>query len=196
MNFLNLIKLLGGFIIFTFIAPLAHATKCGQVVYNKHGMLRKYEVLPLDLSEAIKKHGVSSTSSATTETSTASVDPGVTTGASDSQTQSVSTKGDCIWGGFFGAVDREDFEKYVEQNMPEIKNQIALGQGGHIEILAAFGDSRQPKALGQTLQKNMKYFVDFTDNESKAFVQRFQDLILKDSQLSIQCKSASFARNN
>lgn len=177
------------------VAPLAHATKCGQVVYNKHGMLRKYEVLPLNLTEAVKKHGVSSTSGATTEGSTASTDPGVSTGASDSQTQSTSTKGDCKWGGLFGFNDQQDFKNYVQQNMNEIKNQISAAQGGHIEVLAAFSSCKQAATLGRALQKNMDLFVDLSTKDSAVFVERIQNMISKDVSLSNQCQSTSVARN-
>lgn len=174
-------------------APFAYATKCGQLIYNKHGMFRKYDYLPLNLSEAFKKHGFSSTSGATTESSTASTDPGVSTGVSDSQTQSLSTKGDCKWGGFFSAADRQDFEKYVEQNMHEIKNQISLGQGGHIETIAAFSECNQPKVLGQALQKNMERFVELGDQDSKIFIERIQDTISSDQGVSNQCRAFPLA---
>lgn len=181
--------------LFLFLAPLAHATKCGEVIYNKHGKLRKYNALPLDLSEAWKKYGSSSTANATTETSTASVDPGVSTGVSDSNTQSVSTQGDCKWGGFFGSADRRDFQNYVEQNMNEIKNQMAVGQGGHLEILATFAGCSQAKAFGHGLQKNMNRFVDLSDDESHAFVERIQEVISADTQLSNQCGARPLANN-
>jgi hypothetical protein len=177
------------------MASMAQATKCGQVVYNKHGMLRKYEVLPLDISEGLKKHGVSSTSPGTTETTTASVDPGVTTGTSDSQTQSTSTKGDCKWGGFFGAAERQDLEHYVEQNLNQIKNQMAVGQGGHIEMLASYSNCNQAKIFGQALQKNMNKFIDFNEKDSKAFVDQIQELISTDDNLSLQCQSVPLAKN-
>lgn len=181
------------FVMFIFLTPFANATKCGEVVYNKHGKLRKYNVLPLDLSEAWKKYGSSSTSNATTETSTASVDPGVSTGASDSQTQSLSTKGDCKWGGFFGNADRRDFQNYVEQNMNEIKNQIALGEGGHLEILAAFSGCSQAKVLGRSLQKNMRQFVDLGEQQASDFVDRVRTIIVSNPQLSEQCSSLALA---
>lgn len=192
---MNLFKTTICFVSLTLLASFAHATKCGEVIYNKHGKLRKYEVIPLDISEGIKKHGVSSTSGATTETSTASVDPGVSTGVSDSQTQSVSTKGDCKWGGFFGSADRRDFEGYVEQNMNEIKNQMSVGQGGHIEMLAAFAGCSQTDALGHKLQQNMKSFVDLNNQDSKIFVERVQNMISTDSQLANQCQSGVLASN-
>jgi hypothetical protein len=177
----------------TLLSPLAQATKCGQVVYNKHGMLRKYEVLPLDLSESWKKHGISSTSGATTESSTASSDPGVSTGGSDSQTQSTFTKGDCKWWGIFSQLSNRDYQNYVEQNFNEINSQIAVGQGGHIEMLSLIVDCAPTANLGQSLQKNMSQFVDLTENDSQVFLERVRGVINTNSQLSKLCQARSVA---
>lgn len=176
------------------LAPFAQATKCGEVIYNKHGMWRKYNYLPLDLSELIKKHGsISWTSPATTETSTASTDPGVSTGVSDSQTQSVSTRGECKWGGFFGVTDREDFEKYVEQNMNEIKTQMSMGQGGHLEVIAGFMGCSQAAVIGPVMQKNMNQFVDFNSQDAKMFVDRLGKVLSTETSLANQCQASPVA---
>ncbi len=191
---MNLKKLAISFTLITLLTPFARATKCGQVVYNKHGMWKKYKYLPLDLSELTKAHGsISWTSPATTETSTASVDPGVTTGASDSQMQSTSTKGDCKWGGFFGAAESEDFEKYVEQNINEIKTQMAVGHGGHLEVISGFLGCSQNVFIGPTMQKNMSQFVDFQSQDAKHFIEKMHEVVSSEETLSHQCPAVPIA---
>ena len=142
------------------LAQISMATPCGDLIYKKNGKFRKYEYMNNNGMENTKKHGSSTTAQVSTEGSTASTDPGVSTGLTQSHTQSTSTRGECIWGGFF--VSHTEYQDYLAQNMHEIKNEMAKGQGGHLEILASaftcgeFGK----KGLSTVLQKNFNKFVD------------------------------------
>lgn len=163
--------------IIIFFAQFAAATQCGDLIYNKNGKFRKYEYVNNTGIENTKKHGSSTTVQVTTEGSTASVDPGVSTGVSQSHSQSTSTRGECKWGGFF--VSHNDYKEYLAQNMHEIKNQMAKGQGGHLEILAsAFTcDESGKKALSKVLQKNFGEFVDYEPANAAEFAASLKHVV-------------------
>ena len=165
-----------GFVLLASQAALA--TACGNMIYG-NGKFRKYEYLNNTASENTKKHGSSTTSAATTEGSTASSDPGVTTGVSQSYQQSTSSKGECRLSNLFAST--EDYNDYLAQNMHEIKNEMSLGQGGHLEILAAaFHCSAAGKAaLSQVLQKNFERFVTYEPPQSKEFAASLKTVIEK-----------------
>lgn len=155
----------------------ALANPCGELIYNKHGKLRKYQILPLDIFENTKKNGISTTSGATTESSTAASDPGVSTGASVSWKQSTSTNGPCKWGGLFAT--QEHYFDYIAQNLDLIKKEMALGQGGHLEILASahncqgIGMASFPK----TMQKELVQFIDYTPEQARQFESTLNSVI-------------------
>lgn len=165
---------------------MASATACGDFIY-KHGTFKKYEYMNNTGIENTKKHGYSSTSAATTESSTASVDPGVSTGVTQSHSQSTSTQGECKWGGFFAS--KEEYKDYLAQNMFEIKQEMSLGQGGHLEILAsAFGCAKQDKEnLSLVLQKNFESFVDYEPNQSNEFANSIKMVVEKNP--SLNCRA-------
>lgn len=165
------------------VVQVASATACGDFIYNKNGKFRKYEYMNNTGMENTKKHGYSSTSAATTEGSTASTDPGVSTGVSQSHLQSTSTRGECKWGGLFAS--KEEYSDYLAQNMYEIKNEMSLGQGGHLEILAAAFTctKNDKKALSHILQKNFEIFVEYEPNQSKEFADSLKLVIEKNPSL-------------
>lgn len=150
------------------ISQVASATACGDFIY-KHGKFRKYEYMNNTASENTKKHGSSTTSAATTEGSTASSDPGVSTGVSESHQQSSSSKGECKLTNLFAS--KEEFKEYLAQNTYEIKHEISLGKGGHLEIIAAAFSCTEPgkEALSKILQKNFENFVDYEPAQSQEF---------------------------
>ncbi|MCX6118764.1 MAG: hypothetical protein NT027_14580 [Proteobacteria bacterium] len=135
----------------------ADAYRCAQMVY-KGGWFRKYEVKGNTWGANTKKHGVASSSAgSTTETSTASVDPGVSLNRLLSSAQYSSSWGECA------AIDMEitqEFRgRYIKQNIAEIKKQIVIGEGYHIEIgslrnkAESFYDAKDENGFDATLQK-------------------------------------------
>lgn len=163
------------------------ATPCGELVYNKHGKFRKYEYVPNTATENTKKHGYSTTSGVSTEGSTASSDPGVSTGVTQSNQQSTSTKGECKWGGLFAS--RDEYKEYLAQNISEIKNEMALASGGHLEILASAFDCNQEgrQKLPKLLQKNFSRFVSLEAPQSTEFAASIKQVV--DFDLSQSCTS-------
>ena len=175
-------------LLLTIVASSAHATKCGEYIYNKQGLLRKYEYLPLDISESTKKHGsMSSSWGASTESSTASSDPGVTTGQWNSSSQAVSSYGDCKlpmpW------ASRVEFQRYIAQNLNEIKREMALGKGGHLEMLATgFGCHGAGKDVFQkAAQRNLDKFVDFTADQAGGFAASLDEMVTQDASIASLC---------
>lgn len=156
----------------------AHATPCGEFIYG-HGMLKKYEYAPLNLTEGTKKHGSSSSSGYSTDGTTAAVDPGVTTGTFASTKQSSLTEGACKWMGMKLSSKRE-YEQYIAQNMDEIKNEMAAGKGGHLQILAsAHSCSEQGREVfPKVIRKNFERFVDLTSSQASAFGDQLTDVVI------------------
>lgn len=172
-----------------FVNGVAHADlyKCAQMVY-KDGMLKKYEYKGNTWGANTKKHGVfSSTTGSTTETTTASVDPGVSTKQLLSTTQFSSSWGECA------AIDYEITQEfrsnYIKQNIAEIKKQISVGDGYHLASLAFLSGCKQVDRTGwiDTLQKNFEPLYD-ANNETQ-FDHQLQMMIHSDTTLASQCKS-------
>ncbi len=158
--------------VFSF-SGVAYASKCGEFVYNKKGMLRKYQYLNLHLTENTKKHGSSSSSfGITTESSTASIDPGVYTGQVTGAAQSTSSRGESKMDptammDLFGS--REEYKDYIAQNLDEVKKEVAQGDGGHLHTLAA-AHRCDALAFGKTAQKSMERIVDLDVSSTEAFL--------------------------
>ena len=159
------------------ISSAAYASPCGELIYNKHGKLRKYEILNLTIFENTKKNGTSTTTGGTTETTTASSDPGVSTGGSVSWGQSLSTRGACKWGGLFSSQDR--YFDYIAQNMEIIKKEMALGQGGHLEVLASVHHcgADEKSAFPKTMQNQLGRFIHYNPNQSQQFEATLQSVV-------------------
>lgn len=156
---------------------VSYANACGEFIYNKKGKLGKYNYLPNTVSENTAKHGSSTSSGVSTESTTAVSDVGVSTGASQGWQQSSSTKGECKWMGLFAS--RDEYKDYLAQNMQEIKQEISKGEGGHLEILAsAFEcDSAGRKLMPSSLQRNLERFVDLDSKNSDQFVKALNETI-------------------
>lgn len=165
-------------------AQMAAANPCGDMIYNKNGKFRKYEYMNNTGLENTKKHGSSTTFQHSTEGSTASVDPGVSTGVSSSSMQTTSTNGECKWMGYYA--NYSEYKDYLAQNMHEIKNEMAKGQGGHLEVLAsAFtcGENGK-KSLSGVLQKNFSKFVDLEPTQSTEFANSLKQVVEENPNLN------------
>lgn len=161
--------------------------KCAQMVY-KDGMFKKYEYKGNTWGANTKKHGVfSSTTGSTTETTTASLDPGVSTKQLLSTAQFSSSWGECA------AIDYEITQEfrsnYIKQNIVEIKKQISVGDGYHLASLAFLSGCTQidQAAWILRLQQNFEPFYD-ASNETQ-FDRQLQDVIHSDTALASQCKT-------
>ncbi len=146
--------------VFAFFSIAIYSTQvfsspCGEVLYNKHGMLGTYRYANLNITEGSKKFGYTSWSSGvSTENTTAVTDPGVTTGASTYTKQVLSTVGECKW---FGLVYiQEKRKEFIAQNIEVLKNELAFGQGEFSKILLSSYacDSNATESLAKSIQQN------------------------------------------
>lgn len=83
----------------------------------------------------------------------------------------------------------ENFRKeYIDQNMIEIKKQIALGEGHHVDSLAFLSgcvNIDRQNWVGN-LKSNMPELYDA--QSSDAFVGQLKGIIESDSELNAHCK--------
>jgi len=175
------------------ILAISHAQKCTQWVYS-HGWFRKYKYLHLtstDISKQNNSTGVSTDQS--TEGTTASTDTGVSTGGTSSSTQSWSSWGICAgYKVLFWVSLLEKREKYVEQNIAQIKKQMALGEGGHLAALAYFSlcDESSVDSFSQAMQNNYSKFALIQDN-GRLFTQTVDLVISNNNKLKKSCQTVN-----
>ena len=117
------------------ISSLCFAGKCGKSIFDK-GVLRKYEYAPNTLWQNVSKFGSSTTTGFVKENLTATIDTGVTTGTATSTAQHFSSWGPCSALGAFWSLSYQ--EQYIEQNKRELLQEMAKGQGGHIDTIGNF----------------------------------------------------------
>jgi hypothetical protein len=179
-------KILVGFIIALMGTEMALANKCGEFIYNKKGWLRKYEHMNLTLTENTQKHGTSTTSGISTESSTASSDLGVWGGHMSSYAQVTSSKGPCSLGGIFSYNARE---KYINQNIAEVKKEFARGEGKHLETIVYFSQCSQSSVsrFANVIKENITQFSKLKKDDAKTFSTKIDELIKNDEQLSKSC---------
>lgn len=173
--------------VFSILSTAAHADmyKCAQMVY-KDGWFRKYETLGNTWGANTKKHGVvSSLAGSSVEKTTSSVDPGVTTGNNVSTTQYSSSWGECSMLDYH--ITRQMRDDYIDQNMGEIKRQIALGEGYHVDSLAYISGCKgiERANWSQTLQKGTGQFYDIQNGP--AFSRQIDTLINGSQDLKSNC---------
>lgn len=183
----NIVSLFFFLILFS-VAQKAQADRgaCVKYIYS-HGWWRKYKYMHLTSTEMSKKNGSSTvTTQRSTEDTTASSDPGVSTGYSSSQTQSTSSWGPCAWSIFFTML--ESREKYIAQNFVPVKKQMALGGGGHLAALAYFSlcEEHSQEHFSQALQRNFEKFSSLPQDE-KMIAQKIDEVILSDHYLKQNC---------
>lgn len=164
-----------------------YATPCGEVIYNKKGMLGKYRYANLSIFEGSKKYGSSSwTSGASTEHTTAIFDPGVWTGYSTSLKQSLSTEGACKWAGI--AAITQHRTEFIAQNIDQIKIDLASGKGDFSEVLMSsyFCDEGTEVELQKKIKQNFVE-MNLSNSEAKEIHSKINSLIKSDTELHRVC---------
>lgn len=180
-------RLLAAFAFFLVGASQAHANyyRCHENIY-KDGWFRKYEVSGKTWGANIKKHGIiSSTWSSTIEKTTASSDPGVTTGNVMSSVQFSSSWGDCS--ALEMLITKQIRQEYIDQNMTEIKKQVAMGEGHHLDSLAFISGCTGLSAgsWSKALQANTETLYDI--QSAPDFAQYLNLVVMADPQLQNSC---------
>jgi hypothetical protein len=168
----------------------AHAyndKKCFQF-YTKNG-LRKYDYFGDFSSEASKKMGSSkATSQASTQGTTRGIDPMVTTGEFSSTTQFVSSNGECSAIGL--NEEQKKRESYIARNLDEIKQDVARGQGEHLDalyVLSGCGGSLESEFY-RTLQSQFER-LEGVDNERAWFSVEMDSILGGHPGLSTGCRN-------
>lgn len=147
--------------------------KCSALL-NK-GWYKTYEYAGIDqpLTKATKKHGMSKATSVTsTEGSTASLDPGYTTNVSTSQTQGISSYGDCSLIGRLEIKERRDL--YFAQNREEALKEVALGGGEHLRVIGTYSlcDNDKMDEFQKMLQSKMKELLKVKNGNFREVIDR------------------------
>jgi|GEM_PF-1692088 len=170
---------------FTAFNAYAGYYDCAKKIYEG-GWFRKYEYKGETWGANTKKsNAISSTTHVATENTTSSLDPGVFTGHFVSMSQYTSSWGACA------AVDIEISQmfrqEYIEQNLHEIKKQIASGEGYHLDSLAVLSGCQgyvSPE-WNQTLQSHIEMLYDA--NDGKSFSQVLDQVIEQNPTLATLC---------
>ena len=172
--------------LFAFNAHGYDDKKCFKF-YTKNGM-RKYDYFGDFSTEASKKYGSSkATSQSTTQSTTMGVDPMVYTGQSTSTVQYLSSWGECRLIGLNN--EQLQRESYIARNLEEIKQEVALGNGEHLQalfVLSGCQDSLNTD-FNRVLQKNFDR-LDRVDNENSWFSIEMDDILSRDQVLAGGCR--------
>lgn len=163
---------------------------CDTLLNN--GWYKKYEYQGIDqpATKATKKHGSSiGTTKATTERSTATLDPKYWANTITSYGGYTTSTGPCA------ALASQDIvinrELYFAQNKEEVLKEIAIGNGEHLKVLAVFSLCDQD-AYSRFAEKLQQQFEKFKGNDDKSMYGPIIDgAVSKDSELSRQCYSYS-----
>lgn len=128
------------------------------------------------------------TSRISTEGTTALSDPVYYTNVSRSQTQSLSSWGDCS---LFALQERkEQREQYVRQNFDQIKKDIANGDGLHMETLSWFSlcDDQAQGSFNETLQAKFERLGSSSESD---FSKTMDQIITDNKSLTGKCINLS-----
>ncbi len=181
------------FILLLLAAPASFAwdsSKCSKMLND--GLYKKYEWGGVGdsninaMTKETKKSGsFSGTSNITTEGTTAVSDPKYSTNVSTSQSQTSSSYGDCS---LFGLKERrEQRDLYLAQNFDQIKRDIAVGRGPHLESLSWFSlcEDGIKTQFNDTLQKNFSAL--YTEGDEKKVALKIDSVVAEDARLRTGC---------
>lgn len=181
------------FILLFLAAPAAFAwdsAKCSKMLND--GLYKKYEWAGVGdyninaMTKETKKSGsFSGYSHISTEGTTAVSDPKYSSNVSTSQSQSSSSYGDCS---MFGLEKRrEQRELYLVQNFDQIKRDIAVGRGSHLDSLSWFSlcDDQSKTKFNKVLQENFAQLYSGADEKSIAL--NIDAILAGDASLKKSC---------
>jgi hypothetical protein len=173
------------------LTPNAYA--CLEQV-NKRGVLRKYHVKyqsPMSTRTSSSQENFSKASSASsTQTSTRSIDPGITTGELQSLTEFSSSKGVCAK---YLSENKSWLQRqiFVVENYPELRNDVARGGGEYLDTFQHL--SRCHMVNRHVFSNALKSHYDalYRSDDPVEFSLRVDSLIRGDSALASGCGEIS-----
>ena len=166
-----------------------NASNCAS--YLNDGLYKKYKYMGHDgaLGKlSTEKKGLTtkeSSTDASSEGTTASVDPKYTTRTALSHSQYTSSWGKCS--GLALNNIKEQREKYFVQNQEEILKEISMGRGEHLLVLAdmTLCEPRVRAQFSAQLQSHMENFMNFKGPVSPVMDQ----IVIEDKTLAEACYS-------
>lgn len=162
---------------------------CAKKVYEG-GWLRRYEYKGETWGANTRKSGaISSTTHVSVENITSSLDPGVMTGRLVSMSQYSSSWGACAATGI--EISQMFRQEYIEQNLHEIKKQVASGSGYHLDSLAVLSNCQGNVSTewNQSLQSHIEMLYDA--NDGKSFSEVLDQVIENNPTLATLCHPAT-----
>ena len=170
---------------FTGSSAFANIYTCAKMVYSA-GWLKKYDTLGETWGANTKKMGIlSSVAHSSIEKTTSSVDPGVTTKTFVSTVQYTSSWGECSILDY--QITMQMRKDYIEQNADEIKTQIAMGDGIHVDSLAFVSGCHDlnETAWKKSLKERAVKFYESKD--ATDFVNSLDEMIKSDKNFAGHC---------
>lgn len=159
------------------------SARCSSFVYG-NGWFRKYPGLGMgeagmnNMTRTTSKGStIKGTSDYSSQFSTASTDPGVSSKATQSFTQSASSWGACKLIGSAQEL-RELRELYYAQNKDDFLKELAQGNGGHLEVMAFFGrcNMEAQSEFNSTMQGHYGELIQKVQND-KEFMDKFDSYL-------------------
>lgn len=163
----------------------------GCAGYLNEGLYKKYKYMGHDgaLGKiSTEKKGMTtkeSSTDASSEGTTASVDPVYTTHTALSGSQYISSWGNCSGMALNNIKEQRDL--YFVQNQEEILKEISLGRGEHLLVLAdmTLCEAGARPQFSQQLQSHMAKFLNMKGSVSSVMDQ----IVIEDKTLSQACYS-------
>lgn len=155
--------------------------ECMKQMYSK-GLFKEYKYLP----KGFGTFKESESSGWTTDGTTASTDPVISSKVWVGQTQSYSSWGKCA---FIGMTLHKARENYIAQNKDEILREIAIGKGEHLKALAFFSacSKESLSSFSGSLQKEIDQFVELDSKDHVKFSSQIDQVINSQENLRKSC---------
>lgn len=166
---------------------------CLQQINNR-GLLRTYHLkydYPFCTRTSSTNENFSKASSASsTEQSTASVDPGITTGNWESQTEYTSSKGKC---GLFWSQNSSWWKRqvFVAENYPELRRDVARGDGEYLDALQHLSLCQGVSQRAFSSALKAAYRELYQSDDLQTFSQQVDAVIRSHPSLATGCRQLS-----
>ncbi len=166
------------------------SAKCSKMLND--GLFKKYEWggvgdynLNAITKETKKSGSLTASGYTTTEGTTAVSDPKYSSNVSTSETQLTSSWGECS---LFALKERKQQRSlYIAQNYDQIKKDVALGRGEHLEALSWFSlcENQSGAEFNLTLQKNFENL--FVNKDKADLAQGIDESLTAEAHLKKSC---------
>lgn len=165
--------------------------KCRGFVVDQGFRWRDYDYagpgMNFMLTEGTNKVGSpAATAFSSTESTTASLDPGVTTRSNTSLTQYISSKDECSAYGLNQKLQERD--EFLAHNLHEVKRDMARGEGEYLSSLSFLSacDETVTARFGSALKANFEKLATVNTNEDY-LADHIDEIILSDNVLKKSC---------